>query len=121
MTRLATEVFFEAHGLRLAPRMTLGSNEAVKHAIAAGLGVAVLSRHAPGSEPARDGLALLNVTGLPLRRTWKLARRSDRTLPLAASAFLAFVKEKVRRGEFDSAVSLSQRPLKAETAPKGAV
>ncbi len=120
-TRLATEVFFEAHGLRLAPRMTLGSNEAVKHAIAAGLGVAVLSRHALGSEPARDGLALLNVTGFPLRRTWQLVWRSDRKLPLAASAFLAFVKEQTRRGEFKSAVSLSQRPLKAETAPEGAV
>jgi hypothetical protein len=57
----------------------------------------------------------------PLRRTWQLLSRSDRKLPLAASAFLAFVKEQARRGEFKSAVSLSQRPLKAETAPKGAV
>lgn len=48
-TRLATEVFFDTQGLRLTPRMTLGSNEAVKHAIAAGLGVVVLSPPCIGS------------------------------------------------------------------------
>jgi len=99
-TRLATEVFFEAQGLRLTPRMTLGSNEAVKHAIAAGLGVAVLSRHALASDPARDGLALLNVSGFPLQRTWQLVWRRDRALPLAASTFLAFVQDQAQRGEF---------------------
>ena len=80
--------------------MTLGSNEAVKHAIAAGLSVAVLSLHALGSEPARDGLAVLNVSSFPLRRTWQLVWRSHRALSLAASTFLAFVKDQTRRGEF---------------------
>ncbi len=99
-TRLATETFFESHGYVLAPRMTLGSNEAVKHAVAAGLGLAIVSRHALANEPARDGLSILRVAGFPLKRSWQLVWRSDRKLPLTASAFVDFVKDQTGRGAF---------------------
>ena len=66
-TRQATLEFLAQH--RLAPRirMTLGSNEAIKHAVAAGLGLAVLSRHAIAKDPAADGLSVLRMAGLPIR------------------------------------------------------
>lgn len=91
-TRLATENFFAAKALHFSPRMTLGSNEAVKHAVAAGLGLAVLSRHAFAIDPAQDGLAVLQVQGFPLRRTWQLVWRQDRQTPRAALGFVAFIK-----------------------------
>ena len=99
-TRLAAETLFESRGLQITPRMTLGSNEAVKHAAAAGLGLAVLSRHAIAPVPERDGLAILKVSGFPLRRTWQLVWRSDRKLSLAAGTFLEFVKTLANGGEF---------------------
>ena len=99
-TRLATENFFASKALYFSPRMTLGSNEAVKHAVAAGLGLAVLSRHAFAADPAQDGLALLPVQGFPLRRTWQLVWRQDRQMPLAALSFVAFIKAQAQCGNF---------------------
>jgi len=91
-TRRATEQFFQSKGVPLAPRMSLGSNEALKHAVAAGLGVAVISRHALGSDPARDGLAILPMSHFPIRRSWQLVWRADRRLPLVAQKFIEHVR-----------------------------
>jgi LysR family transcriptional regulator, low CO2-responsive transcriptional regulator len=97
-TRLAVETLFADHGHVLFPRMTLGSNEAVKHAAASGLGVAILSRHAIAQDPSRDGLTVLRVVGFPLKRMWQLVWHSDRALPLPSQAFVEFVKQQVGQG-----------------------
>jgi DNA-binding transcriptional LysR family regulator len=91
-TRQAALAHLESSHLTPELRMTLGSNEALKHAVAAGLGVGVISRHALAADPALDGLAVLPVATFPIRRAWQLVWRSDRRLPLAASTFVAFVK-----------------------------
>jgi LysR family transcriptional regulator, low CO2-responsive transcriptional regulator len=87
-TRQATDQLLAQRGVDWPPRMALGSNEAIKHAVAAGLGLAVLSRHALGPEPHRQGLAELHVVGLPIRRMWHLVWRKDRRLSRPAQAFL---------------------------------
>jgi LysR family transcriptional regulator, low CO2-responsive transcriptional regulator len=94
-TRQATLDFLAAHQLAPRLRMTLGSNEAIKHAVAAGLGLAIVSQHALASDPAREGLAVLPMAGLPIQRTWQLVWRSDRRLPRSASVFIDFVKRHV--------------------------
>lgn len=94
-TRQALDQFLAGRGLVWPPRMALGSNEAIKHAVAAGLGVAVLSRHALGPHPEREGLAELPVCGLPLRRMWHLVWRSDRPPSIAARAFIDHLRERV--------------------------
>ena len=94
-TRRAAEQFFESKGLQLTVRMSLGSNEAVKHAVAAGLGVAVVSRLALRSDPLEDGLVVLKVAGFPIRRSWQLVWRSDRSLPLTAQRFIEYVRLQV--------------------------
>lgn len=91
-TRLATEAYLRTHGLRPRLRATLGSNEAIKHAVAAGLGLAVLSRHALAADPAQEGLAVLPVTGFPIERRWQLVWRSDRRLSAAARRFVEHVQ-----------------------------
>ena len=65
-TRQATLEFLAAH------HMTLGSSEAVKHAVAAGLGLVIMSRHAIALYPAHDGLCVLPVTHLPIQRSWQM-------------------------------------------------
>jgi DNA-binding transcriptional LysR family regulator len=87
-TRAAAEQAFAAQGIEWQPRMVLGSNEAVKHAVRAGLGLAVLSRHTLAPDPAIEGLAVLSVAGFPLRRQWHLVWRQDRTLSLPARTLL---------------------------------
>lgn len=52
--------------------MTLGSSEAVKHAVAAGLGLVIMSRHAIALYPAHDGLCVLPVTHLPIQCSWQM-------------------------------------------------
>lgn len=87
-TRAVAEQAFAALGISWPPRMALGSNEAVKHAVRAGLGLAVVSRHTLSQAPAEEGLAVLPVTGFPLRRQWQLVWRQDRRLSLPARTLL---------------------------------
>jgi DNA-binding transcriptional LysR family regulator len=87
-TRRATDAFLAGKGAEWPARMALGSNEAIKHAVAAGLGLAVLSRHTLGPQSSRDGLVELRVVGLPVKRLWQVVWRRDRTLSRPARAFL---------------------------------
>lgn len=83
-TRAVLEEVLAERGIVWPPRMVLGSNEAIKHAVRAGLGLAVLSRHALAADPASEGLAVLQVAGFPVRRQWVLVWREDRALSLPA-------------------------------------
>lgn len=91
--RLATEQFFGERGLKLKVRMELGSNEAIKQAVAGGLGIAVLSAHTLALERNSDELVLLDVQDFPIRRHWYLAYPKDKQLSVVALAFLKFLHE----------------------------
>jgi LysR family transcriptional regulator, low CO2-responsive transcriptional regulator len=94
-TRQATLDFLSKHGVTPRLRMTLGSNEAIKHAVAAGLGLAIVSRHVLPPVPANEGLVVLPMAGLPIQRRWQLVWRQDRRLPRIASVFMDFVQRQV--------------------------
>ena len=87
-TRLATERHFAEHGLKLKVRMELGSNEAIKQAIAGGLGVSVLSRHTLVLEGEDGLLQPLDVKGFPLLRKWYVAYPTGKHLSAVAEAFI---------------------------------
>ncbi|SDG50313.1 DNA-binding transcriptional regulator, LysR family [Roseospirillum parvum] len=92
-TRSAVEQAFEAEGLRPPPFMELGSDEAIKQAVMAGLGIACLSTHCIAAEVAAGRLVALDVAGFPLVRQWFAVRRAGRALPGTASAFLDFLRD----------------------------
>ncbi|MBB4013388.1 LysR family transcriptional regulator [Niveibacterium umoris] len=94
-TRISCERAFAEWGFVPQVRMALGSNEAIKQAVAGGYGIAVLSRHALDRDPQHDGLALLQVQGFPIRSRWYLVTRREKRLSPVAEAFLAFVKASV--------------------------
>lgn len=94
-TRAALLEHLQAHNLRPMERMTLGSNEAIKHAVAAGLGLSVVSRHVLPADPDHEGLAILPLAGFPIMRQWRLVWRQGRRLPLAAQVFLQHVREQI--------------------------
>jgi DNA-binding transcriptional LysR family regulator len=87
-TRLAAERHFSERGLALQIRMELGSNEAIKQAIAGGLGVSILSSHTLALEGDSGLLQPLNVKGFPLLRQWYVAYPAGKHLSSVAEAFL---------------------------------
>jgi len=94
-TRMTVERIFKENGVPFDVRMELGSNEAIKQAVAGGLGLAVLSRStlypADGSE-----LTVLDVEGFPIRRAWYVVRPKGKQLSVVAETFLAFLREHVQ-------------------------
>ena len=75
-----------------------GSNETIKQAVMAGLGIALISAHTVAAEVESGRMILLDVQGLPIRRDWYVVRRADKVLGPAAAAFWDFtVKEGGRK------------------------
>jgi DNA-binding transcriptional LysR family regulator len=90
-TRLNADEFFRQQGVTPSIGLEMGDNSAVKEAVAAGLGIGLLSRHTIRMELALRRLAVLDVRGLPLRRQWYVVYRKDKRLSRAALAFKAFL------------------------------
>jgi DNA-binding transcriptional LysR family regulator len=67
--------------------------------VAAGLGVALLSRQALGLHLATGTLVTLDVEGLPIRREWHIVHLRGRRLPRAAAAFKEMLLEVARSQE----------------------
>jgi len=90
-TRLAVERLFAGQRLEIQPYMELGSSEAIKQAVMAGLGISVLSRHNLRLELAGNHIALLDVKGFPLFYRWYAVHLQGKKLSLTASRFLDFL------------------------------
>ncbi|WP_455375762.1 LysR substrate-binding domain-containing protein [Kaarinaea lacus] len=88
--RDATLRLFQQNKLQPNVRMELGSNEAIKHAVVGGLGIAVLSLHTLSLEGPGGPVALLDVEGFPIMRQWHLVYPKGKELSLVANAFLDF-------------------------------
>ena len=91
-TRLLMGRFLERiGGGRSFNTVEMGTNETIKQAVMAGLGIAIISAHTCHSELAEGKLALLQAEGLPLVRQWFLIHRSDRDLTKAAEVLRRFI------------------------------
>jgi molybdate transport repressor ModE-like protein len=71
-TRLALIELLESAGLRLRVGMVLGHNEAIKNAVMADLGIALMSKWALEQELELNRLAVLHIEGLPVTRRWHI-------------------------------------------------
>lgn len=92
-TRLAAEAAFAKQGLEPRIRMELSTNEAIKEAVLAGMGVAVLSRHTHGFETDSPQLAVLDVEGFPIERQWQFVYPVGKNISAIARAFMDFVRK----------------------------
>ena len=95
-TRAALQEYMHAYRLSPHVAMEMASNEAIKQAVMAGMGVSLLSLHTLGLELAHGLIATPEVEGLPLMRRWHVVNTLGRTLSPAAEAFRYFMLE---RGE----------------------
>jgi len=77
-------------------RMELSSNESIKQAIVAGLGITVLSLHSLALEGTNGPIAVLDVKGFPIQRHWYLAHSRGHKPSVVAQTFLDFVRQEGR-------------------------
>ena len=71
-TRMTIDKYFKTQKFRPDIRMELGSNEAIKEAVAGGLGIGVVSKHALHGHQKEHGVAIINVTGFPIMSHWHI-------------------------------------------------
>ena len=92
-TRMVVEEFFAQHDAKVAVKMELGNNEAIKWAVAGGLGLSIVSQHAMLLEPMQDKLATLDVQGFPIVRSWYVVYPTGKQLSVLARTFFEYLKE----------------------------
>jgi LysR family transcriptional regulator for metE and metH len=93
-TRSLMEQLFESAGIRPAIGMEMSSNETIKQAVIAGLGIAFISAHTVATELDERRLVILDVVGLPVVRQWFVVSRKDKVLLPPARAMLDFLGAK---------------------------
>ncbi|UTW48687.1 LysR family transcriptional regulator [Bacterioplanoides sp. SCSIO 12839] len=92
-TRLALEIHCQQNKLSFKPYMELGSSDALKHAILAGLGVSVVPKLGMQAELELGQLEVVPVDGFPLIRSWCLVYPSAKQPSPATQAFINYVQE----------------------------
>jgi DNA-binding transcriptional LysR family regulator len=90
-TRMLMEQFFQKNGLAPKISMEMDSNETIKQAVMAGLGIAFISQHTVFHELDEKRLVTLKAKGLPVMRQWHAIRRVDKLLLPPAQAMLDFL------------------------------
>lgn len=92
-TRLVVEQFFADCHIQPPVIMHLTSNETIKQAVIANLGLSFLSLHTVAAELHQGLLRLLPVPGLPILRHWHVVHARARTISPAAEALRYFILE----------------------------
>ncbi len=91
-TRISLEVFFSEVPEKLERLgAEMGSNETIKQAVMAGLGVAFISGHTIHQELQLGRLVVLDVIGMPVLRQWFSVSREDRSVSPVMDAFNSFL------------------------------
>jgi len=96
-TRIAMERFFAERGVTLTTGMEMSSNEAIKQAVEAGLGLGIVSMHTMELELETRRLVILEVQAFPILRHWYVVHRQGKRLSPVAQAFKNFVLEEAQR------------------------
>ncbi|MGO4812152.1 LysR family transcriptional regulator [Cupriavidus sp. 2MCAB6] len=92
-TRTVAEQMFKHHLFAPAKVVTLGSNETIKQAVMAGMGISLLSLHTLSLELRTKEIALLDVAGTPIERVWHIAHMASKRLMPASEGCRAFLLE----------------------------
>ena len=119
-TRAALEKFLEKS--RMEPRvvMEMASNETIKQAVMAGMGISFLSLHTIGLELEHKLIAVLDVEGTPVIRAWNVVHTLSKLLSPAAESFRYYMLERAEQhlaetyGRF---LTLDNPPSVAAPAP----
>ena len=95
-SRRITMRLFGEHGLVPRIRMELSTNEAIKEAVLAGLGVTIMSRYTFGLDPESSRYRCLDVVGFPLENHWYFVYPAGKQLSPVTRAFLDFARAEAK-------------------------
>jgi DNA-binding transcriptional LysR family regulator len=104
-TRTAVQNLFDQEGITLKVRLELGSNEAIKQAIAGGLGLSVLSRHTLAPDAGTTDLTILDVENFPIHRSWYMVYSSGKQLSVVARTYFDYLIDAARQFSAQTTVS----------------
>jgi DNA-binding transcriptional LysR family regulator len=105
-TRRAFQKMLDEESLSVKVRLELGSNEAIKQAIAGGLGLSVLSRHTLISDSSE--LSVLDVEGFPIQRQWYVVHLAGKQLSVVANTFFDYLQSAAK--QFTETYTLTPTP-----------
>jgi len=92
-TRASMEHVFRERGVPFRATMEVSSNETIKQAVMAGMGLSFISSHTIGLEAGAGKLAILDVAGLPVVRDWYVIHLREKILSPIAAAFRGYLLE----------------------------
>ena len=95
-TRSAIERFFAEHQVSFHSGIEMSSNEAIKQAVEAGLGLGIVSIHTLELELQTRRLQILDVKDFPIQRHWYIIQRKGKRLSPVAETFKTFVLEQAK-------------------------
>lgn len=90
-TRGAIEKHLSQYGVKQQTSLEMRSNETIKHAVEAGLGLGIVSAHTIQPEINSGRLVILNVESFPIQRHWHIVMRRGKKLSPVAKSFREFV------------------------------
>jgi len=107
-TREAIHQLFDQHNVSVKVKLELGSNEAIKQAIAGGLGISILSEHCLISEGVSGELTVLDFQHFPIKRRWFVAHLTGKKLSVIAETFLNYLLKESPKMTFPESSILAQ-------------
>lgn len=96
-TRISMEKFMTDKGIKAKMKLQLTSNEAVKQAVIAGLGLSIMPLIGLKNELEKEDIQILPVKGLPIITNWRLIWLKGKKLSPIASAYLQFITNEKER------------------------
>lgn len=90
-TRSVADEFFAKNKATPVSATEFGSNETIKQAVMAGMGIAVISAHTVAAELKEKRLVALNVKGLPINRKWYVVKHTNKRLLSSSQALWEFI------------------------------
>lgn len=96
-TRMGVDQFFKKNKFVPDIRMELGSNEAIKEAVAGDLGIGVVSRHSLHGQQKEYGVVVVDVLGFPIVSSWHIVHPASKRLSPIATAFKTHILKEVKQ------------------------
>ncbi|AUT03097.1 LysR family transcriptional regulator [Nostoc sp. CENA543] len=93
-TRRAVQSLLDEHDVKVKVKLELGSNEAIKQAIAGGLGISVLSRHTLLTDTE---FSILDVQHFPIKRTWYMVYPAGKQLSIIAQTYYDYLLDAAKK------------------------
>jgi len=96
-TRMGVDQYFKKNKFRPDIRMELGSNEAIKEAVAGGLGIGIVSRHSLHGQQKEHGVAVVDLLGFPILSNWHIVHPASKKLSPIATEFKLHMRKELKR------------------------